>query len=298
MARRRPKGYIEDYRPKSDTEALIRAAQDVLEEYAEHLPMTVRQIFYALVGRQRIEKTEAAYQRLGIHLAAARRARIVPFETIRDSGSAVVPMEHYRDADDFRRSVRRQAQGYRRNLLAGQPLHVEVWCEAAGMLPQLARVAHAYSVQVFASGGYNSLTVKKEIADRICAIGKPAAIAHLGDYDADGEDLFRVLQEDVSEFVLADRLAFDVDVTFNRIGLTENQVEAFSLPTAPAKKNGRAATWAGGTCQLEALAPDRIAAILTAWLDQTLDSDGLAKARLLERDEREILTRELLPPPS
>ena len=298
MGRTRPKGYIEHYRPKSDTEALIGAAQDVLEEYAEHLPLTIRQIFYALVGRQRIEKTEAAYQRLGIHLAAARRARVIPFEAIRDSGSAVVPMEHHRDADDFRRSVRRQAQDYRRDLLADQPLYVEIWAEAAGMLPQLARVAHAYSVQVFASGGYNSLTVKKEIADRICDIGKPAAIAHLGDYDPDGEDLFRVLQEDVTEFVRADRLAFDVNVIFHRIALTENQVEAFSLPTAPAKKNGRAKTWAGGTCQLEALAPDRIAAILTAWLDRTLDAQRLSNARLLERAEREDLTRELLPPPS
>ena len=58
-----------------------------MAEYGAYLPLTVRQIFYRLVGAHGYEKTEAAYERLGEKIARARRAGIIEFGAIRDDGS-------------------------------------------------------------------------------------------------------------------------------------------------------------------------------------------------------------------
>jgi hypothetical protein len=87
--RRRPRGYI-DWRPQAKTRALLDQVGEILVEYEDHLPLTVRQVFYRLVGAYGYEKTETAYKRLGDHLVNARRARVIPFESLRDDGVTVM----------------------------------------------------------------------------------------------------------------------------------------------------------------------------------------------------------------
>jgi hypothetical protein len=117
-------------------------------------------------------------------------------------------LDQYADIDAFRARVAHMADDYRRDLMASQPNHLEVWCEAAGMLPQIAHEAEKYSVPCYSSSGFDSLTAKKRLADRICDIGKPTTILHLGDYDPSGEAIFDVIAEDVAAFVEADPTAW------------------------------------------------------------------------------------------
>jgi hypothetical protein len=49
LGHRRPKGYAE-WQPQHKTLELLDAVGEVLEEYAAQLPLTVRQVFYRLVG--------------------------------------------------------------------------------------------------------------------------------------------------------------------------------------------------------------------------------------------------------
>lgn len=75
---KRHRGFIEDYQPRASTIALLERVRVVLAVYAEHLPLTIRQIFYRLVGAPgeagAYEKTEQAYERLGEAIGKARRA--------------------------------------------------------------------------------------------------------------------------------------------------------------------------------------------------------------------------------
>jgi hypothetical protein len=192
--------------------------------------------------------------------------------------------------------VRKMAEGYRRDLMAGQNVYVEVWCEAAGMLPQLAHVAGRFSIRCYSSSGFDSLTAKKHLADRICDIGKPAVILHLGDFDPSGVAVFDVIAEDVGAFVMADRPHGLVTVQFERIALTGGQVEQFQLDTAPPKAtDSRTSRWSGGTCQLEALPPDEIARLLSAAIARHVDLDLMHEHALAGRIERRELVRGLLP---
>lgn len=294
----RARGYIEDYGPQRKTVELLNQVEAVLIEYQEHWPLTIRQVFYRLVGRYDYPKDEAAYGRLCHHLANARRARRIPFHAIRDDGVMTVGMGHFDGEEHFRRHIRELGERYRRNLMADQSVYIEVWSEAAGMIHQLADIAHQYSIRVFSSSGFDSLTAKKDIAGRICDIGKPAVILHLGDYDPSGECLFEAVAEDVACFVEADKPWNSVAVRFERVALTAFQVRQYDLPTAPAKASDtRSKSWAGGgTCQLEALAPDQIADLLRAAIERNIDLGIVSEGRITERAERQALTRLLSGP--
>lgn len=293
----RNRGYIEGYRPQTRTRELLDQAQAVLDEYLEYWPLTCRQIFYRMVGAHGYEKTEAAYGRLCHHLANARRGKLIPFHAIRDDGVTTYHRDHFADHDAFLRHVRELGENFTRDKLAGQDVHVEVWCEAAGMLPQLDDVAEVYSVRAYSSGGFDSLTSKKNLADRICRVGKPAVILHLGDYDPSGVSIFDSVAEDVAAFVKADRPWATIDVTFERIALTAAQVDQYDLPTAPPKATDtRSKGWDGGTCQLEALPPNIIAGILRNAIERHIDHGQLAYDETMERHERRMISG-LLPPP-
>ena len=47
---KRHRGFIENYQPRAATVDLIERVQAVLRLYAAFLPLTIRQIFYRLVG--------------------------------------------------------------------------------------------------------------------------------------------------------------------------------------------------------------------------------------------------------
>jgi hypothetical protein len=231
---RRPKGYAA-WRPHRETEVLLAQVAAVLDEYDDQLPLTVRQIFYRLVGAYAYEKTERAYRRLGEHLVRARRARRLPFASIRDDGVAVIRHQHYDGIADFQDETARRIRAYRRDRQAGQSVYMELWCEAAGMLHQLDRVAARYSVPVYSTGGFGSLTANYEIAERALSRDCATVILHVGDFDPSGESIFESIVEDAAAFVEADRMIWLPEVRGTRVALTAEQVGDHDLPTAPAK---------------------------------------------------------------
>jgi hypothetical protein len=71
----RARGFIE-WRPHAETWELLHRIRHVLDEYVEQLPLTLRQIFYILVGHA-YEKTERAYERLCETSNKARCAKVI-----------------------------------------------------------------------------------------------------------------------------------------------------------------------------------------------------------------------------
>jgi hypothetical protein len=80
----RARGLTEAWHPRVETWELLCRIKQVLDEYVEQLPLTLRQIFYILVGRHAYEKTERAYERLCETLNKARRAKVVDMDSVRD----------------------------------------------------------------------------------------------------------------------------------------------------------------------------------------------------------------------
>lgn len=291
--RRRPRGYA-DWRPQAKTRVLLEQVQEIFSIYEDYLPLTVRQVFYALVGSFDYPKTDNAYERLCEHLVRARRARLIPFDWLRDDGVTVMQHRWFDGPADFWDHVGHQAEDYERDKQVGQPVYVELWTEAAGMMPQLARVAEGYSVPVFSCGGFASLPAVRQIVDRAYGRNVPTVLLHVGDFDPSGEAVFDHIAGDASEFLKSDRILGTQEIVAERVALSARQVAAFGLPTSPAKStDSRSAKWRGGTCQVEALRPDVLAKLVTEAIEHHLDRDLLEQHEVDEADERVQLLRAL-----
>jgi hypothetical protein len=108
----RPRGFIENWSPRDETRALLDAVIGVLAEYAELLPLTIRQIFYRLVGRCSCAKTERAYKRLAELLNTARRARLIDMDAVRDDDFARRAPQSYASVDEFLSAVEDAAKAF------------------------------------------------------------------------------------------------------------------------------------------------------------------------------------------
>ncbi|WP_335938579.1 hypothetical protein [Streptomyces sp. PTD5-9] len=198
--RTRVRGFA-DWAPRPHVLALVDQVRHVLDENHAFLPMTARQVFYRLVGAHGYDKTEQAYARLLETLNRARRARMVPMNAIRDDGGTSMPAGGWDSPAQFWRSVRRTAEHYTHALDDGQPVAVELWVEAAGMVPMVARIAREYGVDTYSSGGFDSVTVKYEAAQRISWRDTATTVLHLGDHDPSGLSILDSAAADISAFI-------------------------------------------------------------------------------------------------
>ncbi|MDP2859301.1 MAG: hypothetical protein Q8P50_15195 [Bacillota bacterium] len=284
----RPKGCA-DWRPHGRTLDVLAQVEEVLEQYAEHWPLTLRQIFYRLVALYGYEKTERAYKRLGEYLTRARRAGRVPWEAMRDDGWVQAESGGWRGPEHFGRAVLEAARGYVRDKQAGQPRHLVLLVEAAGMVPQLRQAANPFSVPVMSSSGFDSLTVKKRLADQVLAeLPRPTVFLHVGDLDPSGVCIFDAVRADVEAFV-----GVAGTVYFERVALTPEQVRRYGLPTAPPKPTDKRGESMEETCQAEALPPDVLLGIVREAIEANTDSARFEEDLELEKAEREEVLRRL-----
>lgn len=280
--RTRPRGFA-PWSPKPGTMVLVDQVQEVLREYRRYLPMTARQIFYRLVGAYAYPKDENAYARLIEMLNRARRARMIPMESIRDDrAESMGGGGGYTSTNEWWDGVRASARYYQRPLTEGQPRAVEVWVEAAGMMPMVSRVTSDYGVAVYCSGGFESVGAKYDAAARLARRDMPTVVLSVGDQDPSGLALVDAAAEDVAAF--AAELGAEPP-TVTRLAVTPEQVRAYALPTAPQKSTDRRGDHMHETVQAEALSPDQLSAIVRAGLESVVDLAALDAVR--ERSERE-----------
>lgn len=279
----RPKGFAE-WKPQQATQQIMNQVQEVLVQYREHWPLTIRQIFYRLVGVYAYEKTEKAYDRLIDYMSRARRSKMIPMDAIRDDGTTRTDSEGWYDQDHFIRSIIATAKTYERDKQARQPTRVMILVEAAGMLPQIVKAVGSYGLPVMSSSGFDSLTMKYELAQDIIEDGRPTVILHIGDLDPSGVCIFDSVQADVEAFVGGTQ-----ELLFKRIALTPEQVVLYQLPTSPPKATDKRGDGISETCQCEALPPDTLAAIVKAAVLEYYDLDQFEDDVIIEQQEREFL---------
>jgi hypothetical protein len=167
-------------------------------------------------------------------------------------------------------------------------------CEAAGMVPQLARVADPFGVSVISGGGFDSLTAKHDLAQEIAKSIRPVRFLHIGDYDPSGVHVFSALDEDVRGFLK--RLNPNVRVTPERVAILPAHIARFSLQTAPRKTTDNRSFQGtdddpNATVQAEALDPADLAALVEAALRGGWDEAAADRLQEREDAERERLQR-------
>lgn len=218
-------------------------------------------------------------------LNRARRARMIPMDSIRDDGfiGGMGIRIGYLDASEFILDVRDKAGSYTRDRQEEQDRRIVLLCEAGGMVPQLERVANPYGIAVKSSGGFDSTTIKH-------AIGRDwrghVSVVHVGDYDPSGECMYNALAEDVQAFAWE----YGGDIEFVRLAVTQNHIEQYDLPTAPPKTSShQTKKRMEVTTQAEALDPATLAAIVRDGITSRMDMNIYRQAVEREEADRETL---------
>lgn len=300
------RGYA-DWKPRDETLYWVGIVAEVLKEYEEYLPISLRQIFYRLVAEHGFEKTEEAYNRLGTWIGRARRAQLLPFDAIRDDQGRAHAVQSYPDRAGFWAFVREHANAYRRDRMNGQEIRMEVWSEA-GMTEQLARVAWRYGIPVYSSRGFASVTNSHAVAERALEFWGTTVLLHVGDHDPSGVSIYESLVKDAQSFLLQEREWEHGDISRDgillaemaekagpwirpvRVAITEEQIEEHGIETAPPKKeDSRTKNWIGETAQAEALPPDLLQEILTEAIESRLDMDRYEEECGLEKPDEESI---------
>jgi hypothetical protein len=260
---------------------LLAQVDAVLATYVEQLPLTLRQIFYRLVARFAYEKTERAYKRLGELLNSARRAGRVRMDNIRDDGFVRHRPNAFASVAAFFDAVHQAAEEFRLDRQAGQQRRLVIMCEAAGMAPQLARIADPYGIEVLSSGGFSSLTDTHGLAAQWRH--QVVAVLQIGDHDPSGVHVFSHLAEDVAAFAAE----YDADVEFVRLAVTLDQAHELGLESAPPKATDRRSFDGDETYQAEALDPLDLARIVNEAITTRLDRAVYEAVLADERDPRQ-----------
>lgn len=270
-------------RARRTRDAIDYIKAGIIEALEEIQPATVRQTYYQLVSRGLIPKTEAAYKMLVRLLAEMRRAGQIPFSYLADNTRWMRKPTTYKGV---KHALQETARFYRRSVWADAPVYVEVWLEKDALAGVLVEVTNEFDVPLMVTRGYPSLTFLHSAAETIANRGVPAYLYYFGDRDPSGLNIPQKVEEGIRKF------APKVELHFERVAVTDEQIVQYKLPTRPTKKTDtRAKGFGGESVEVDAIAPAELRRICSDCIVQHIDTRVWEQTQLVEASEREWLTQ-------
>jgi hypothetical protein len=273
-------------RTKSDMDVIRKAIRDVVKDDP---PMTVRQVFYQLVTRGVIEKTEAQYQQTVIRLMTEMRLEgELRWDWIIDESrrSRVT-----RTFDNIEDALDHTARYYRRSALRDADVYIEIWCEKDALAGALWDVVSDYDVPLMVSRGMPSLTFLYDSARQIYHAAqhdKDSYIYQFGDWDPSGVLIPKSIERRLKE--MCKRLGCYPPIV-ERVALTKDHIAEFNLPTRPTKREGNrhAKGFEGESVELDALPPRVLRDMVREVILRHISERAVSALRTAEDSEREQL---------
>ena len=103
---------------------------EIIKELQEYRPLTLRQIYYQMVGKGYIENNVSQYTMLSMLLKNARLKGYINWDDVEDRGRIYHNLTGYRDKNIFiTTELENFLTGYRRDLMQTQNKYIEVWIE-------------------------------------------------------------------------------------------------------------------------------------------------------------------------
>jgi hypothetical protein len=276
--------------PTRRTKANITAIRDtIVDVIGGDPPMTVRQVFYQLVTRDVIEKTEAQYQGTVIRLMTEMRlSGDLRFDWVVDESRRVRITQTYDSVAD---AIDHTARFYRRSALAQSSDCLEIWCEKDALAGVLWDVTSDYDVPLMISRGMPSLTFLHGSAQAILRAAKhnkQSFIYQFGDHDPSGVLIPQTIERRLTE--MCERLDCPAP-SVERVALTKAHIRRYRLPTRPTKREGNrhAEGFAGDSVELDALQPRVLRDMVRDVIERHISPAETMMLRQAEDSERELL---------
>jgi hypothetical protein len=244
-------------------------------------PMTVRRVFYQATVRGIVEKSEAGYTKVQTDLVQMRRAGTLPYAWLADNTRWQRKPQTFNSVQD---ALDATARLYRKALWADADAYVELWLEKDALAGVVLPITALYDVPLMVARGYASLSFLHSAAEYINELEVPVYIYHLGDFDPSGMNAGEKIEETLRE------MAPDADITFQRIAVTVDQINAWNLPTRPTKMtDSRARGFGEISVELDAIEPNRLRDLARAAIERHLPPDQFKVLKAAEESERTLI---------
>lgn len=245
-------------------------------------PCTVRQIYYQLVSRGVIDKTESEYKATVCRLLAEmRREGRIPYDAIADNTRWMRKPRSYASLGD---ALSQMQDDYRRAIWNDQDAYVEIWLEKDALAGVLVDVTRRWDVPLMVSRGFASLSFLHSAAEAIVEAGKPAHLYYFGDHDPSGIVIPQKIEQTLRE------LAPNAEIHFERVAVLPEQIDAWSLPTRPTKRtDSRSKDFVGESVEVDAIPPSKLRELCNACIARHVDETALEATRRTEQAERDTL---------
>lgn len=219
------------WKPTGSSHALLVGIQEILEEYRNQgYKLTLRQLYYQLVSRDRIANKTSEYKRIGNIVSRARLAGHIDWSMIEDRVRVPAINAHW---DSPKGILKAAANSFYMPKWIDQDYYVEVWCEKDAVSNIIEPVCRKWDVIFMANRGYSSQTAMYDGFNRLCHSGGRAVLLYLGDHDPSGINMTDDIKNRLGTFYYQDQDEDFDDV--KRLALNMDQVERYNPPANPAK---------------------------------------------------------------
>lgn len=271
-------------RTRAQVKQLERQIIEVLEE--DH-PQSVRHVFYRMTNPrllEPVEKTVQGYTQVQNRCALMRREGRLPYHWFADLSRRGHFIHTFANASSF---ILHMQGAYRADLWRDADYRCEVWCESRSIASTILHDCRELAVDLYPCGGFSSMTFVHEAAmeHNNSHDVRPLKIFYIGDYDPAG-----LLIDQSLERELRNHLNPDIEMEFQRIGITPAQIREYDLPSKPRKKSEKRMPDMKMTVEAEAMPARQLREILRAHVEALLPENALRIARVTEKSERDQLT--------
>jgi len=238
------------YISQTEKDHLLRASLSLIAE--EDGQVTLRHLFYRLVGLELIEKTEAAYKSLGRYTRDWRHSGAMPYSALADNTRWYYGAIRFSSPEE---AVANALKNYRSDLWDDWNAHIEIWTEKDAMVAILLSAADPLGVKVFSTRGYASIgsvanTAAPTISEQL-EQEKEVYIYYFGDHDPSGTDITRAAKLAIERQLTSDQ---KLHFHFERAAILPEDIESYNLPTRLTKKSDpRSANFKGESVELDAM---------------------------------------------
>lgn len=258
-----------------NTDEILETVQAIVSEYDTKL--TLRQIFYQLVTKHIFDNTINNYKRLSRILVKARHNGDIDWDDMKDRTRQITggdiaedtPESHFDSAKHY---IENCWKYFKLPRWLNQEKYVEVWFEKQALEGIFEKATASHAVVQLACKGYSSHDVGYRLKERIESLEgeREAHLIYFGDWDPSGIDIYRFIQDMAT--------MFELDIKFERIAITQEQIEQYEIPPMMAKSSDSrfakfAAEYGTDVVELDALKPDILIDLIKQSVQQHFDQD-------------------------
>jgi len=264
------------YKSQEKTEFIRQSILKVFNEI--QMRMTVRQVFYQLVTKGVVDKTEAGYSKVQTQLLKMRQEGLVPHKLVSDSSRRYYQLTSYNSLPE---AVDSWLHYYRLNVWKEIDAHVEIWLEKEALTGVFQEVTFEYDVPLYVTKGFTSDSFAYNASQQIKEIGKPTYIYIFSDYDPSGVLLSDTIEKKIK--------SFGINPSFERVALSKQQVEEFDLPTRATKKSTHLKSFKDESTELDALHPATLKEIIRDCIYRHISAQDIEKIKMEESVNKQTL---------